>query len=94
MKRRKNSRGIQSREPVDRSGEPARNREGRDDEGDRLGGERERIVELPTTAAPEGEDEGDGDVLDDEDGEHETGLVVGQPARSMKPMTATAEEET
>ena len=56
-----------------------------DDERDRLEGERERVLDLPA-AAGEGEHEGDRDVLDDQDRQHEVGLVVGQPAEVDQPL--------
>ena len=43
-------------------------------------------VELAAPAAGEGEDERDGDVLDDEDREDEVGLVVGQPPEVDQPL--------
>ncbi len=63
-----------------------RRREPRSDESQRLGDENERVRHVPTSGCRESEHEGDDDVLEDEDGEDEVGLVVTQAAEVDEPL--------
>ena len=65
---------------VDHAAEPLRHGERDRDEGDRLADERERLAAGAAAARREAEHEADGEILRDEDGEDEVGLVVCEAA--------------
>ena len=71
---------------VERACKPPRRRQADRDEPERLGDEDERVGRLAPAGRGEAKQEGDNEVLEDEDREHEVGLVVAEPTKVGQPL--------